>query len=894
MDTASEHSNSAGCSPSRSSANEKCSQRTGSVASSELDSAFEDPKVATRTSANGSETRTSSCSSQERETLPSTQEDLSAHWKKCYNAISEFDSKIVSTWTEEMNTILIFAGLYSAVVTAFLIESYQWLSEDPVEALLTRISSQLDPSNSSSVNTPFTPSRSNVIINLAWFSSLILALTAVLMAILVKQWLVQYSWTNGRFVPPPRLAVGLRQLHFNSLNSPLIENSMSYAPLLLIIALFLFFAGLLILLWTLNSIIAGIITTLIGFTTIYFLTTTIAPSFDPSSMCRSIQAWSFYRIVSIFRFIVTRGKARFLYTWIDISLEYLEGKTEHLARALLWVHNHAVAWDFSSIQSVWKCAKTLGDVTAPEVLCDIYLDDPSESGEPILSKTYTDVWRTWIGDGEIEETYRLLLWTFPDDSWATRSAKNNANHVDAFCSLHFGIVYQFSDVHEILNGLTKLADLLSSTDTRLFSLPRDEGSFPTSVAEGIVYTIDFAMTLPWSGTPVIDESTTTQVSQFLTSLVEAACQTLRRTTTDERASFRSLAAAAINTAHFIAVQLKEPDLMSDKQLLRLFDAMEAFIVSSDLPPSESRNILEFWAPTLLRYCGKSNWEIWNNRQQMHSSMRALIAAFDDVPLNTYDSDDHSDILMLYMLYGSSDKRCLVYKHAAQLGIPIDNLYTPGGAQWWKERLTCSEISAVIHALVDTLLAPTAWSSSGGNYFDILCALLSVHTTDEKTLDQVELLLQNRVNECLSSSTFLSNRDAIHKDIYSWSQSLIQILSNPAAADLRLALVPRVLPNLIRYAKWNYSSDGNMTKGFVSSSAVALELGCYNPIAEVFDDMKELMTLMTQFLENDYDACSFEGRNALRDWKDVVDRLPQDVGSFYEIPYTLLVQSIRNH
>ncbi|PBK81340.1 hypothetical protein ARMGADRAFT_869001, partial [Armillaria gallica] len=213
-------------------------------------------------------------------------------WRKCYDAISEFDSKIISSWTEEMNTILIFAGLYSAVVTAFLIESYQWLSEDPIEALLTRISSQLDPaSNASSINAPFTPSSSNVVINVAWFSSLILALTAVLMAILVKQWLVQYSWTNGRFVPPPRLAVGLRQLHFTSLNSPFIEGSMAYAPLLLIIALFLFFAGLAILLWNLNSVVAGITTALIGFTTIYFLATTIAPSFDPNSMCRSIQAW---------------------------------------------------------------------------------------------------------------------------------------------------------------------------------------------------------------------------------------------------------------------------------------------------------------------------------------------------------------------------------------------------------------------------------------------------------------------------------------------------------------------------------------------------------------------------------------------------------------------------
>ncbi len=502
------------------------------------------------------------------------------------------------------------------------------------------------------------------------------------MAILVKQWLVQYSWTNGRFVPPPRLAVGLRQLHFTSLNSPFIEGSMAYAPLLLIIALFLFFAGLAILLWNLNSVVAGITTALIGFTTIYFLATTIAPSFDPNSMCRSIQAWSFRRVVLLFRFIVTGGRKPSIDTWIDISLEYLKGKNEHLSRALLWVHNHAVAWDFSRVRSVWKCARSLDDAAAPQVLCDVYLDDPSESGEPILSKAYTDVWRTWIGDEEIKETYELLLRTFPDDSWATRSPNNNANHLDAFCSLHFGIVYQYSDAHQILNGLSKLADLLSPSDDRLSSLPRDEESSPTSVAEGIVYTIDFAMTSRWSETSSIDESTAipgkqliihtscarksnrpSQASRFLITLIETACETVRTAATNERAIIPSLAVAAINAVHFIVVQLNDPELLSDKQLLRLFDAMEAFIASSDLQHSERQNILELWAPALLRYCGKSVWEIWMGRQQMQVSMRSLIAAFDDLPLNIYDPDDHTDILVLYILYGrpdvSSTRRYLV-------------------------------------------------------------------------------------------------------------------------------------------------------------------------------------------------------------------------------------------
>ncbi len=61
----------------------------------------------------------------------------------------------------------------------------------------------------------------------------------------------------------------------------------------------------------------------------------------------------------------------------------------------------------------------------------------------------------------------------------------------------------------------------------------------------------------------------------------------------------------------------------------------------------------------------------------------------------------------------------MYHHAALLAnIPIDDDYTPAGAWWWKERLTPSEISAVIHTLVDALLTSTALPPPGREYFDM--------------------------------------------------------------------------------------------------------------------------------------------------------------------------------
>ncbi|EEB99793.1 hypothetical protein MPER_00435, partial [Moniliophthora perniciosa FA553] len=49
---------------------------------------------------------------------------------------------MVKGWRDDIDTLLVFAGLFSAVVTAFAIESYQWLDEDPADttvALLTQL-----------------------------------------------------------------------------------------------------------------------------------------------------------------------------------------------------------------------------------------------------------------------------------------------------------------------------------------------------------------------------------------------------------------------------------------------------------------------------------------------------------------------------------------------------------------------------------------------------------------------------------------------------------------------------------------------------------------------------------------------------------------------------------
>ncbi|TFK58047.1 hypothetical protein BDN72DRAFT_733261, partial [Pluteus cervinus] len=78
-------------------------------------------------------------------------------WQECYKRVKEYDEDMCESWKDEIDKLLIFAGLFSATVTAFVVESYQWLdtSSDPTSDLLAQlISLQFNNTISTSPATP--------------------------------------------------------------------------------------------------------------------------------------------------------------------------------------------------------------------------------------------------------------------------------------------------------------------------------------------------------------------------------------------------------------------------------------------------------------------------------------------------------------------------------------------------------------------------------------------------------------------------------------------------------------------------------------------------------------------------------------------------------------------
>ncbi|PPQ92266.1 hypothetical protein CVT25_008574 [Psilocybe cyanescens] len=227
-------------------------------------------------------------------------------WDECFKLVLKFDEEMCRGWREEIDTLLVFAGLFSAAVTAFTIESYTWLQPDPQNAqvqLLQSISAQIrGPSSNVSTEIPdfsqnqFVPGASSIRVNIFWFTSLTLALISVLLGILCKQWL-------------------LRQLRYEGLLAWHVPTILSSLPLLLQAALILFFGGLIDLLWTINHQVASIVSVIVGIAMILLIGTTVAPCIqnlihlsklwpshyrEPRAQCafKSPQSWAFYLLVT--------------------------------------------------------------------------------------------------------------------------------------------------------------------------------------------------------------------------------------------------------------------------------------------------------------------------------------------------------------------------------------------------------------------------------------------------------------------------------------------------------------------------------------------------------------------------------------------------------------------
>ena len=194
------------------------------------------------------------------------------------------------------------AGLFSAVLTAFLVGSYQGLQQQPgdiTNQILVHISHQL--SNIGSLNSTlspfiipsFTPSHSSIRVNTLWTLSLITSLFTASLGIFMKQWLHQFVAQNSI---DPMERVKIRIFRFEGVKRWGVYQLAAALPLLLQLALLLFLIGLSELLRYLNPLVGWVITGSMVLWLIVIVMMTLIPLFDSqcpykSQFLKNILCW---------------------------------------------------------------------------------------------------------------------------------------------------------------------------------------------------------------------------------------------------------------------------------------------------------------------------------------------------------------------------------------------------------------------------------------------------------------------------------------------------------------------------------------------------------------------------------------------------------------------------
>ncbi|KAL1737762.1 hypothetical protein HDZ31DRAFT_51848, partial [Schizophyllum fasciatum] len=123
-------------------------------------------------------------------------------WRVYLDESAEFDSDMLRGYRDSLDVHLVFAALFSAVVTTFVVQTSQALQTDYgriASALLLELVALQRAGSSNNVPSARVDlemrsfSSNDVIINALFFASLSLSLSTTLVAVLLKQWLAEYS-----------------------------------------------------------------------------------------------------------------------------------------------------------------------------------------------------------------------------------------------------------------------------------------------------------------------------------------------------------------------------------------------------------------------------------------------------------------------------------------------------------------------------------------------------------------------------------------------------------------------------------------------------------------------------------------------------------------------------
>ncbi|KAG8899949.1 hypothetical protein FRC00_000466 [Tulasnella sp. 408] len=193
--------------------------------------------------------------------LPAS-EKTTEFWKRYDRLADTHDGKMTEDLSDNLDVLLIFAALFSAINTAFISLTMPGLSSDPLtenNALLRLLVMKADNRTlaPADLSPPFTPSSNSVAVNCLLYASLSCSLLAAVAAMMAKEWLQSFDRTGQ--MGPLEEQGRFRQRKFNGVQQWHLESIIRSLPNILLLSVILFFAGVCLFLFPVNKAVAAVV-----------------------------------------------------------------------------------------------------------------------------------------------------------------------------------------------------------------------------------------------------------------------------------------------------------------------------------------------------------------------------------------------------------------------------------------------------------------------------------------------------------------------------------------------------------------------------------------------------------------------------------------------------------
>ncbi|KAG8756101.1 hypothetical protein FRC14_003381 [Serendipita sp. 396] len=232
-----------------------------------------------------------------------------SHWELYNDLALVYDREMIKEWDDSLSLMLVFAALFSAVLTAFIIASIPLLTEEIIpgtNVILEIISHQLNDSSTPPYtyrDLPFQPPRWWAVqVNALFFTSLGCTLMTSLISVLCLQWIRDFDKGLASITNPADKALK-RQFRLEGFKKWHIPTIIGVLPTLLVIALILFMAGIVIWLRGISTTVTAICCVILILGGGFYVFTGLCAAIFPSAPFNSSAA----RLLELLLLIVVRS-----------------------------------------------------------------------------------------------------------------------------------------------------------------------------------------------------------------------------------------------------------------------------------------------------------------------------------------------------------------------------------------------------------------------------------------------------------------------------------------------------------------------------------------------------------------------------------------------------------